>query len=182
MTNGVGWTRNFTNERRATRLFYDHYLLTVFISALCIFLSTAESAKAKASKPSTGTSTPTSNTAPNKTKPKTALASKNATASGSKPVTKKAPSGLASDVAALGISDESATVSRDDTPVPAMSMKRAELIEKIHKEEEAGKKGVSLVVVGKSHTIACLCLPEFDESVFRSCRCRKIDSHGTVAL
>jgi len=30
-----------------------------------------------------------------------------------------------------------------------MSMKRIELIEKIQKEEAEGKKGVSLVVVGK---------------------------------
>lgn len=56
-------------------------------------------------------------------------------------------SGLAQDLSMLGLEEE--RVRRDDSPVPAMSMKQAELIEKIQKEEASQeKKGVSLVVVG----------------------------------
>lgn len=47
----------------------------------------------------------------------------------------------------LGLEED--RVRRDDSPVPAMSMKQAELIEKIQREEASQeKKGVSLVVVG----------------------------------
>ena len=56
-------------------------------------------------------------------------------------------SGLAQDLSMLGLEED--RVKRDDSPVPAMSMKQAELIEKIQKEEASQeKKGVSLVVVG----------------------------------
>lgn len=49
----------------------------------------------------------------------------------------------------LGLEED--RVKMDNSPVPAMSMKQAELIDKIKKEEEAqAKKGVSLVVVGMS--------------------------------
>jgi hypothetical protein len=48
----------------------------------------------------------------------------------------------------LGLEEDRARM--DNSPVPAMSMKQAELIEKIKKEEESQeKKGVSLVVVGE---------------------------------
>lgn len=47
----------------------------------------------------------------------------------------------------LGLEEDRAKM--DNSPVPAMSMKQAELVEKIKKEEESQeKKGVSLVVVG----------------------------------
>jgi hypothetical protein len=58
-------------------------------------------------------------------------------------------SGLAQDLSMLGLDEE--RVKMDNSPVPAMSMKQAELIEKIQKEEASQeKKGVSLVVVGMS--------------------------------
>jgi elongation factor 1 alpha-like protein len=112
--------------------------------------STAESAKKKTEKPQTNTP-PTASAKP---KTKTTPAVKTGTSTpkpgGSKPTNL---SGLATDIAALGISDDSAPVSRDDGPVPAMSMKRIELIEKIQKEEAEGKKGVSLVVVGEQFAV-----------------------------
>lgn len=51
------------------------------------------------------------------------------------------------DLSMLGIDDEQVKI--DNNPLPAMSMKQAELIEKIKQEEEnEAKKRVSLVVVG----------------------------------
>jgi hypothetical protein len=107
--------------------------------------STAEAAKSKVSKPAAATPAASP-------KPKTKIAPGNKAGTSTPKTGVNKPlnsSGLATDLAALGISDDSAPVSRDDTPVPAMSMKRVELIEKIQKEEAEGKKGVSLVVVGK---------------------------------
>ncbi|KAJ9106191.1 hypothetical protein QFC21_001335 [Naganishia friedmannii] len=55
--------------------------------------------------------------------------------------------GVTDDLSMLGLDDEQ--VKMDNNPLPAMSMKQAELIEKIKQEEEnEAKKRVSLVVVG----------------------------------
>jgi hypothetical protein len=52
------------------------------------------------------------------------------------------------DLSMLGLDDEQVKI--DNNPLPAMSMKQAELIEKIKQEEEnEAKKRVSLVVVGR---------------------------------
>lgn len=56
---------------------------------------------------------------------------------------------LAQDLAGLGLQDDE-VASRDNAPVPEMSMKRAELVEKLRGEAEAQqRKGVSLVVIGE---------------------------------
>ena len=56
---------------------------------------------------------------------------------------------LAQDLAGLGLQDDE-VANRDNAPVPEMSMKRAELVEKLRGEAEAQqKKGVSLVVIGE---------------------------------
>lgn len=54
-----------------------------------------------------------------------------------------ATSGLATDMAALGLQDE---VKIDTTPVAAVTMKRQELLDKVRQDE--GKDAVSLVVIG----------------------------------
>jgi hypothetical protein len=93
---------------------------------------------------------------------------------------------LAQDLAGLrleGSEGSDGTVSRDDRPLPEMSMKRAELVEKLRAEAEAQtRKGVSLVVIGTCGDLAT----EEGFLTFcgasRPCRRRQIHLDGSVIV
>jgi len=144
-------------ERRKD--FIKNVVLTGVIPTCCsALLSTEVAAKAKAAaaaaaqpKPSSTSSTPTrGGSGSNAGKKRTPTVSE----AGSVSAYTSAPpkNTLAQDLTGLrleGSEGSDGTVSRDDRPVPEMTMKRAELVEKLRAEAVAQtRKGVSLVVIG----------------------------------
>jgi elongation factor 1 alpha-like protein len=117
---------------------------------MCFYLNrelqpTANAAK---SKPKQDNSQSKSQTLPPKSKSKPGTPKSKSEGSQTPPNVSNKATGLAQDLSMLGLEEDRAKM--DNSPVPAMSMKQAELVEKIKKEEESQeKKGVSLVVVGK---------------------------------
>lgn len=113
----------------------------------CARLLVLPPAAVKTTKPKTDVAQSKNQNPPIKAKSKPGTPKPKSEGSQTPPSASNKASGLAQDLSMLGLEEE--RVKTDNSPVPAMSMKQAELIEKIKNEEASQeKKGVSLVVVG----------------------------------
>ena len=88
------------------------------------------------------------------------------------------------DISALNLGEKDEDSVFEEPPKTSIAKEKVleEAKKSLDAEVKGGRKGVSLVVIGV-YTVNTMChLQQKIRVLFRSCRCRKIDAHGKVAL